>query len=380
MSITPKIPNNTPDFLKQATSRSPTHPTPVITSPTIPFPTSPKSPEAEREFTRMICTEKKFWVVRERLGSGASKTVHSATELKSDEVHEIFERTLGSPTYVKERTPTSPEGVPRRSFSTVVDSCVENLPGTPVAIAFIQLMGTQGEMEKINQEIKIVQLCMNLKIPNIHLIFEAKPLFEAGEVCIISELCDGGTLKTWKAKDELELQNALKALAITVKLLHDHNIVHWDIKPENVLLKDGKPKLADFGTSWILGNTQFPQRGSAEGTCEFRSPFPRGPKESPKSRDVFALGATMYYALTGTKLHEDVYKLAGRTDRIEPHFFMVITKPEMIQTLLEEKLSKNPLAKDLLMSMLSLDPNRECTMDEVVAHPYFSCMPKTTQE
>lgn len=83
---------------------------------------------------------------------------------------------------------------------------------------------------------------------------------------------------------------------------HRRGIVHRDIKPANVLFDDaGRPALADFGIAWSRDLTGgLTRTGTILGTPAFLSPEQaRGERAGPAS-DVFSLGATLLYALTGT--------------------------------------------------------------------------------
>ena len=44
---------------------------------------------------------------------------------------------------------------------------------------------------------------------------------------------------------------------MAIDYIHSNNIIHWDIKSENILFKDYTLKLADFGFSWILKDNEY---------------------------------------------------------------------------------------------------------------------------
>ena len=91
-------------------------------------------------------------------------------------------------------------------------------------------------------------------------------------------------------------------LAKAVASLHRAGIVHRDIKPENIiLLKAGGTKLLDFGVARL---TKFDDRGDTEdapvpGTASYMAPEMRSGNRGDERTDLYALGVTLYRALTG---------------------------------------------------------------------------------
>src|SRR3954469_4540550 len=101
----------------------------------------------------------------------------------------------------------------------------------------------------------------------------------------------------------------LKTVAHSLKILHDLNIVHSDLKPSNVLIKRTElgytTKLIDFDSSYIVGSP--PPPGEIVGTMDYYSPelvrYIQGsavPGELTEASDIFALGLIYAEYLTGT--------------------------------------------------------------------------------
>ena len=100
---------------------------------------------------------------------------------------------------------------------------------------------------------------------------------------------------------ETQIRELLLDLLPSLKFIHERNIIHRDIKPQNIMRRasDGKLVLIDFGASKQLTTTVHTQIGTQIGSYGY-SPLEQiqGGEAYPAS-DLFALGATCFHLLTG---------------------------------------------------------------------------------
>jgi serine/threonine protein kinase len=82
-----------------------------------------------------------------------------------------------------------------------------------------------------------------------------------------------------------------------LRTVHARGLAHVDIKPANVLLRDGRPVLADFGSARSLGAEQ--PAGRPIGSPGYAAPDLEAGAPISAAMDVYGLGLTMYEALTG---------------------------------------------------------------------------------
>lgn len=127
---------------------------------------------------------------------------------------------------------------------------------------------------------------------------------EEGKHFIVMELVRGKTLKQLisqrGAMDKEEAMVIMKQLIAAVAEAHRNNIIHRDIKPQNVLVKDdGTVKITDFGIALAQDAMQLTQTDAVMGSVHYLAPeCARGEAASNQS-DVYSLGIVLYELLRG---------------------------------------------------------------------------------
>lgn len=145
-----------------------------------------------------------------------------------------------------------------------------------------------------------------LNHPNIVEIYDVGE--DTGRHFIIMEYIRGKTLKQLIAQrgamEKQEAVSIMDQLVGAVKEAHKHNIIHRDIKPQNVLVKDdGTVKIADFGIATVADAMQLTQADTVLGSVHYLAPeLARGESATYQS-DIYALGITFYELLTGQVPH-----------------------------------------------------------------------------
>jgi serine/threonine protein kinase len=137
--------------------------------------------------------------------------------------------------------------------------------------------------------------------PGAQRLYEAE--VDADLPYLLSEYVEGPTLGTSIAQDgPMDCVEALllgMQLAGTLRYLHGRGVVHLDLKPSNVCLREGRPVLIDFGIARRTGESRRP--GAPRGSAPYMSPEQcRGEAAAPAT-DLFALGAVLFEAATGTR-------------------------------------------------------------------------------
>lgn len=112
-------------------------------------------------------------------------------------------------------------------------------------VALDKLINRQN-VTLLKGEIKISKM---IKHPNIVEVFDI--VQSLNNIYIISELCEGGDLKQLFSQrnglTELEALRLISDVFAGLKYLFSKNIIHWDLKPANILIKGHSYKLTDFG-------------------------------------------------------------------------------------------------------------------------------------
>ena len=98
----------------------------------------------------------------------------------------------------------------------------------------------------------------------------------------------------------IEAKDIIYQLSDALQHAHQHGVIHRDVKPQNVMIKnDGSVKLADFGIALINNAPQITQKDTVMGSVHYMAPeVAKGNPATPRS-DVYSLGITMFEILTG---------------------------------------------------------------------------------
>lgn len=141
-----------------------------------------------------------------------------------------------------------------------------------------------------------------LNHPNIVEIYDVGE--DSGQHYIVMEYIRGKSLKELIAQrgamDKQEALQIMDQLLCAIIEAHKNNIIHRDIKPQNILVKDdGTVKIADFGIATVSDAVQLTQTDTVLGSVHYLAPeLARGEIATFQS-DIYALGITFYELLTG---------------------------------------------------------------------------------
>ena len=149
----------------------------------------------------------------------------------------------------------------------------------------------------------------SLNHPNVVAVFDV--VEHEGASWLVMEHIDGPTLsEAVRKRGAMSPRGAADLgvqLAAALSAAHSVGLVHRDIKPANVLIGDRRAKLADFGTARAGGDDQLTTTGLITGTPTYMAPEVADGHEPGEAADLWALGATLYFAVEG----RDAYASQG---------------------------------------------------------------------
>lgn len=123
--------------------------------------------------------------------------------------------------------------------------------------------------------------------------------------CLVFDYMAGGTLhqrvRTSGSLKESEITKVMTQIGSALQFLHEHSLVHFDVKPENILIDAiGNYSLSDFDTASRLENSMVRVSRIYADTPQYRSPeHLRGASELSEKVDIFAFGTTLFELCEG---------------------------------------------------------------------------------
>uniref|UniRef100_A0A670IM48 Serine/threonine-protein kinase n=1 Tax=Podarcis muralis TaxID=64176 RepID=A0A670IM48_PODMU len=234
--------------------------------------------------------------------------------------------------------------------------------GRDVAIKIIDKLRFPTKQEsQLRNEVAILQNLHHLGVVNLECMFETPE-----RVFVVMEKLHGDMLEMILSSEKGRLPERITKFLITqilvaLRHLHFKNIVHCDLKPENVLLASADPfpqvKLCDFGFARIIGEKSF--RRSVVGTPAYLAPEVLRNKGYNRSLDMWSVGVIIYVSLSGTfpfNEDEDIH------DQIQNAAFMYPPNPW-------KEISHEAI--DLINNLLQVKMRKRYSVDKTLSHPWL---------
>ena len=252
------------------------------------------------------------------------------------------------------------------------------LTGRVVAIKSFNKNNFDVNSDFIKKIIYETNLMKKLNHKNVTKILE---MFEDDKyILIIMEYINGGNLFSFVKKrrklSEKISKFLFKQIILGLQHIHSHNIVHRDVKLENILIDlNNTIKICDFGIGRVLSNPDDLLYDQC-GTPMYMAPEilfsskEKGYKGFPI--DIWSAGIALYIMLSGTlpfsvKKEDSLLELENNKNKKKNMALkqaIMYSQPKKI-----EKIS--PKAKDLLHGLLNKDPNKRLTIEQILNHPWL---------
>lgn len=229
-----------------------------------------------------------------------------------------------------------------------------------VAIKFINITTlSEDNMIKMNREVNILKkLRRHENIVKLYQVIRTRRFY-----MLVTEFCSNGDLFEYVVEkgriNEAQVCDYFKQLSSATDFLHGQNIVHRDLKAENLLLTDNYKtiKIADFGfANYFEKNSHLL---TWCGSPPYAAPeLFNGVEYAGPPVDVWALGVILYVSVCGSLPFDgcNIFFLKSRvvSGKFRVPFFM------------------STECESLLRGMLRLDPEKRFTIKQVRAHCWFS--------
>jgi tRNA A-37 threonylcarbamoyl transferase component Bud32 len=187
-----------------------------------------------------------------------------------------------------------------RAFDTVLERTVA------IKLMHREIAADSDQLERFRREARSVA---QLNHPHVVTVIDAgeEPSPEGegeGAPYIVLEYVDGETLKAViRREGPLDIPQAIAyaiEIARALGAAHEHQIVHRDVKPHNILIgQEGGAKITDFGIARMLTEEGLTMAGRVLGTTDYVSPEQALGHPVTGQSDLYSLGVVLYEMLTG---------------------------------------------------------------------------------
>ncbi|KAM9416407.1 serine/threonine-protein kinase 17A-like [Salvelinus alpinus] len=260
-----------------------------------------------------------------------------------------------------------------RGKFAVVRKCVEKCTGREYAAKFMRKRrkGQDCRLEIIH-EVAVLELATaSQRVVNLHQVYEM-----AAEMVLVLQFAAGGEIfnqcvaERDEAFKEEDVKRLMRQILEGVSFLHRNNMVHLDLKPQNILLTSdallGDIKIVDFGLSRMVSSSQ--ELREIMGTPEYVAPEILNYEPISTATDMWSIGVLAYVMLTGISpfLGEDKQETFLNISQIN------ISYQE------EELEHVDQAAITFIKALLIKEPQNRATAEECLQHQWLQ--PKEKKE
>lgn len=153
-------------------------------------------------------------------------------------------------------------------------------------------------LKRFDREIRIAQSLNHSNVIHVYCydMGASNPYF-------VMDLCDGSIARHIKGKSYEELLSFSVEICEGIRALHEAGVIHRDIKPGNILLKDGVVKITDFSFGAFIDHDSTTLTTSSQivGTQGYIAPeiVVNGGHQATFSSDIYSLGCTLWFIFSG---------------------------------------------------------------------------------
>lgn len=261
---------------------------------------------------------------------------------------------------------------------SIVYKAKDIVTGKDVAIKILKddTLKNPTNIERFNREARATA---SLSHPNIVRVITVGT--QDGRPYMITDFIKGKTLRdVLDQRGRLSSQEALDAmnqLCSAVLYAHQNNVIHRDIKPQNVFLTpDGTIKLGDFGIATFMNASNHVTRTQAVvGSVHYLAPEVAGGHIATPQSDIYALGVTFFELVTGNVPFEADYPVDVCLKQINEKFPNIkkfnSNVPDSICDVIYKATQKSPLKRYQSVYDMRAD------IQKIIEHPEQMIKKKT---
>lgn len=222
-------------------------------------------------------------------------------------------------------------------------------------------LADEGDTERFQREINTMAFLRHENLVALYDFF-----WDEVNFYLVIDLCPGGELFDYIVDhDKLDEPTAaliFQQIVSAIACCHARGVAHRDLKPENVLItKFPQVKVADFGLCGFISDQQMmktfcgsPCYCSPECLCRIQY--------DGRKSDIWSLGVILYAMVTG----EHPWNISNTSIMLRQILKGAYTVPSFI----------SPPCKDLICSMMKVNPQDRVTIDKIIKHPWMKLAAK----